>query len=447
MKPKPVVTLIGAAGITFGPKVLRDLIHHPELAGMTIRFMDIDEEHLAILDRLARMLLAQADLEVTLESTTDRADSLAGADYVLISVDTARWDTWRDDYRIPRRFGIRQVTGELGGPGGLFHSLRQIPLHLEIGRDIERICPDAMVMVESNPLNRICLALRRHTKVGQVVGLCHGVEIVQFYFSRLLGIDVDDMVATAAGTNHFTWILDLRLKETGEDLYPVVREKLREHDPKWEPLSRKLLDVYGYYPSPGDSHVGEYIPYAYEFLDQGDDFLDEAADDTAKRWQYLDHISRGGKAEPEDYLETQTGTHEELRLKQFFSPRDWTDTLAFPIFSSVCTNRTRVMPAVNLLNEGTIANLPADVFVETPAVVNSSGLRPVRIGNLPRPLAAFCRRDIDQAELAVEAAVTGDRRLVLQAMLLDPVVDSVSAAERTLDELLRTHAKELPQFA
>jgi len=447
MKKKPVVTLIGAAGITFGPKVLRDLIHHPELEGITMRFMDIDEDHLAILDRLARMLLAQTGLQVNIESTTDRAASLAGADYVLISVDTARWDTWKDDYRVPRQFGIRQVTGELGGPGGLFHSLRQIPLHLEIGRDIERICPDAMVMVESNPLNRICLALRRYTKVGQVVGLCHGVEIVQFYFSRLLGIDVDDMVATAAGTNHFTWILDLRLKETGEDLYPAVREKLRERDPKWEPLSRKLFGVYGYYPSPGDSHIGEYIPYAYEFLDQGDDFLDKAADDTAKRWQHLDRISRGEKAEAGDYLETQTGEQEELRLKQFFSPRDWTDTLAFPIFSAIYTNKTRVMPAVNLLNEGTIANLPADVFVEVPTLVNSSGLHPVGIGDLPKPLAAFCRRDIDQMELTVEAAVTGDRNLVLQAMLLDPVVDSVSAAEKALDELLEVHAKELPQFA
>jgi len=447
MKKKPVVTLIGAAGITFGPKVLRDLLHHPELEGITMRFMDIDEDHLAILDRLARMLLAQAGLQVNIESTTDRAASLAGADYVLVSVDTARWDTWRDDYRIPRKHGIRQVTGELGGPGGLFHSLRQIPLHIDIGHDIARVCPDAMVMVESNPLNRICLAMRRYTKVGQVVGLCHGVEIMSFYFSRLLGHEVDDIVPIAAGTNHFSWILDLRYRPTGEDLYPALKEKLREQKPNWEPLSRKLLDVYGYYPSPGDSHIGEYIPYAYEFLNQGDDFLDKAADDTAKRWQYLDRISRGERAEPGDYLETQTGEQEELRLKQFFSPRDWTDTLAFPIFSSVYTNQPRVMPAVNLLNEGTISNLPDDVFVEVPALVNSSGIHPLAIGNMPKGPAAFCRRDIDQMELTVEAAVTGDRNLVLQAMLLDPVVDSVSAAEKALDELLKVHAKELPQFA
>lgn len=447
MRRKPVVTLIGAAGVTFGPKVLRDLIHYPELAGMTVRFMDIDERRLTILDRLARRLLAQAELEVGIESTTDRAAALAGADYVLVSVDTARWDTWKADYQIPRQLGIRQVTGELGGPGGLFHSLRQIPLHLEIGRDIARICPEAMVMIESNPLNRICLALRRYTKVGQVVGLCHGVEIVQAHFSRLLGIGVDEMVATAAGTNHFTWILDLRRRDTGEDLYPELREKLRDYDPNWEPLSRKLFEIYGYYPAPGDAHIGEYLPYAHEFVDAGEDFLDRAADDAAARWEYLDRVSRGEKVEAEEYLETQTGEQEELRLKRFFSPRDWTDTLAFPIFSSVYTNQTRIMPAVNLLNEGTIANLPADVFVETPAVVNSSGLRPIRIGNLPKPLAALCRRDIEQTELTVEAAVQGDRRLVLQAMLLDPVVDSVSAAEKTLEALLKTHAAELPQFA
>jgi alpha-galactosidase len=444
---KPTIVVIGAASITFGPKVLRDIINHPELEGSTLRFVDIDAEHLEIMTRLARRLSEHAGRAVTVESTTDRAASLAGADYVLVSVDTSRWDTWKEDYLIPRRHGIRQVTGELGGPGGLFHSLRQIPLHLEIGRDIERICPNAMVMIESNPLNRICLALRRYTGVGQVVGLCHGVEIIQSYFARILGMDTEDMVAVAAGTNHFTWILDLRLKETGEDLYPVLKEKLRGADPEWEGLSRKLYEVYGYYPSCGDTHIGEYIPYAYEFVDQGDDFLHTAAEDIAERWQYLDGLSRGERGEASDYLETQTGDQEELRLKQFFSPRDWTDTLAFPIFSSIHTNRTRVMPAVNLLNEGTIANLPADVFVETPAVVNSSGLHPIRIGDLPKPLAAFCRRDIDQMELIVEAAVKGDRSLVLQAMLLDPVVDSVRAAERVLDEMMREQAQYLPQFA
>jgi alpha-galactosidase len=133
------------------------------------------------------------------------------------------------DFSIPVKLGIRQVQGELGGPGGLFHSLRQVPLHLEIARDIEALCPDAMVMVCSNPLNRICLAMERYADVGQIVGLCHGVEMALYlYLNRVLGIDGNEMDVTAAGTNRFTWIVDLRRRSTGEDLYPFLKEPLAQ---------------------------------------------------------------------------------------------------------------------------------------------------------------------------------------------------------------------------
>jgi alpha-galactosidase len=305
-----------------------------------------------------------------------------------------------------------------------------------------------MVMVESNPLNRICFALRRHTEVGQVVGLCHGVEIVtNLEFPETLGVPGEDISATAAGVNHFTWILDLRRRSTGEDLYPVLRARLRDHDPAVAPLSRKLFEVFGYYPSPGDAHIGEYLPYAWELVHMQENFLDRWGEDAEQRWRYLEACSHGAAPEPGDYVQQQAEAPEELRLKKFFTPRDWTDTLVFPILSARHTNRPQMMPAVNLLNEGQIANLPAGVFVETPGTVDSSGLRAVTIGALPGPLAAICRRDIDQTELTVEAAVTGDRRIALQAMLLDPVTDSVTAAERILDQMLVANASYLPQFS
>ena len=445
MREKPTIVVIGAASITFGPKVLRDLINHPQLDGSTLCFVDIDQEHLEIMTRLARRLCAAAGRTFTIESTPDRKVALKGANYVLISVEVEHYQLWKQDFTIPVSLGIRQVTGELGGPGGLFHSLRQIPLHLEIAHDIETICPEAIVMVESNPLNRICLAMRRYSRVGQIIGLCHGVEIVQSYLGKVLGLDTEDMMATAAGTNHFTWILDLRLEATGEDLYPALRAKLAGYDPSFESLSRKLFEVYGYYPSCGDSHIGEYIPYAWEYLGLEGPPLDDRSQYVEERWRYLDKLSRGEKVEAGDYVEREKEV--ELRLTEFFQPRSWVDTLAFPIMAAVQTNELQRMPAVNMLNRGTIANLPADVFVETPAAVDSSGVHPLRIGDLPKPLAALCRRDIDQMEWTVEAAVKGDRNLVLQAMLLDPVVDSVRAAERVLDEMMKVQAQYLPQFS
>jgi alpha-galactosidase len=449
VKRKPTITIIGAASTTFGPKVLRDILNHPQVGGATFRFVDINEERLAIYDALARRLNEVLPDPVTIESTTERADALPGSDYVIISVDTGHYKTWEMDFTIPVELGVRQVTGELGGPGGLFHSLRQIPLHLEIARDIADLCPEAMVMVCSNPLNRICLAMERCADVGQIAGLCHGAEMALYlYLNRVLGIDGDDMEITAAGTNHFTWILDLRRRSTGEDLYPLVKERLAQIESGKQPLSRKLLEVYGYFPACLDDHFGEYVPYAYEFCGlEGTDFAG-SLEQEEKRWQYLRDLAEDkvqwGKYE--EYVGDQAVFSEELRLDDFFKPRSWADTLAFPIIAAIESHTLHRMPAVNLINDGIITNLPPDVFVEAPAVVDGSGIHPLCIGALPKPLASFCRRDIDQMELIVEAAVKGDRNLVLQAMLLDPVIDSVRVAEQVLDEMMKAQKAYLPQF-
>jgi alpha-galactosidase/6-phospho-beta-glucosidase family protein len=167
-----------------------------------------------------------------------------------------------------------------------------------------------------------------------------------------------------------------------------------------------------------------------------------------QRWRYLADLAADDALwdQYEQIYGSQAVLSPELRLDAFFAPRSWADTLAFPIIAAMRENKLHRMPAINSINRGAIPNLPADIFVETPAVVDASGIRLLQMGELPAPLAAFNRRDIDQMELTVAAGVSGDRRLALQAMLLDPVVDSVIAAERILDEMLQVHAAHLPQF-
>lgn len=448
MSSKPTITIIGAASTTFGPKVLRDIRNHPAVGGSTFHFVDINEERLAVYDKLARRFNDYMETPITVRSSTDRRELLPGSDYVIISVDTGHYNTWRQDFETPVNFGVRQIYGELGGPGGLFHSLRQIPLHLEIAADIAELCPQAKVLIASNPLNRICLALERHSGVGEVIGLCHGVEMsLYLYLDKILGIEGDEMEAVAAGVNHFTWILDLRRKATGEDLYPLMRQKLAAQTDGRQGLSRKLLEVFGYFPGTMDSHVGEYINFAYEFGMHGLNFEAYLEQEHA-RWQYLQELAEN-EAEWDSYetVSDQSALSEELRLDEFFAPRNWADTLAIPLIDAQISNKRLHMPALNLLNHGSIDNLPANIFVETPGVVDASGIYPVRIGPLPHPLAALIRRDVDQMEMIVEAAVSGSRNLILQAMLLDPVVDHVGNAERLLDEMLRINQPYLPQFA
>ena len=434
MKTPPTITVIGAASTTFGPKVLRDLVNHPELDGATIHLVDVNPERLDIQTRLTKRVCEEAGRTYRITSHTDRKTALPGSDFVLISIDIRHYELWQQDFSIPVRHGIRQVTGELGGPGGLFHSLRQIPLHLEVARDVENHCPNARVMVMSNPLNRICQAMRQHSQVGEIFGLCHGVEIThEFVFSKILGLAGEEISSTAAGTNHFTWILKLWHNTTGEDLYPALREKIDSWEPERERLSRKLFSVFGYYPACGDAHLGEYIPYAWEYLGlQGPPF-DLMRQNESQYWEKLDRLSRG--------------EGDRNALQPYLGPRQWVDTLAFPIISALTTGKPHRMPAVNMLNHGTIENLPGNVFVESPAWIEGNGVQPETIGTLPPALAAFNRRDIEQMEATVEAAVTGDRRILLQALLLDPVVDSVNAAEGILEEMLCTQKDYLPQFA
>ena len=450
MSERPKITIIGAASTTFGPKVLRDILNHPQMGGSTLCFVDINEERLATYDKLAHKLNEYLETPIQIVSTTDRRAVLAGSDYVIITVDTGHYHTWQQDFMVPVKYGSRQILGELGGPGGMFHSLRQIPLHLEIARDISELCPDAMVMVTSNPLNRICLALERYADLGQILGLCHGVEMALYLFlNRVMGIDGDDMEVTAAGTNHLTWILDLRHKGTGEDLLPLMKASLARMEGGEQSLSRKLLDVYGYFPGTLDSHAGEYISYAWEFYGiRGIDFSGHLEQE-ANRWQYLRDLANNDVEwdKFEQAYGDQSELSAELRLDPFFAPRSWADTLAFPIIAALTANEFIRLPAVNMINAGQINNLPSDIFVETPAVVDGGGIYPLSMGDLPAPLAAFCRRDIDQTELIVEAAVHGDRNLVLQAALLDPVAESIRQAEAMIDDMLLLNAPYLPQFA
>jgi alpha-galactosidase len=449
MSQPPIVTVIGAASTTFGPKLLRDIVNYDAFEGAELRLVDVNEERLRIYERLARRVTERAGRHLRFSATTDRAEALPGSRYVIISVDRGHYQTWRQDFEIPSKHGIRQVLGELGGPGGLFHSLRQIPLHLEFARDVARLCPEAMTMVCSNPLSRICLAMHRYGGLADVVGLCHGAEMAIYLFlPHHMGVSGDDMQITAAGTNHMTWILDIRHKRTGEDLYPLLRETVARLDPKHQPLSRKILDVFGWFPGTMDDHFGEYMPFAHEFAGTAGPNFDYNLAQEGKRWEYMDLLSRGEVrwGSYEQRYGEQVASSEELRLQEFSQPRTWADTLAAPVIHGIETHTPTRMAALNVLNRGSIANLPDDAFVEVPAWVDASGIGPVCVGELPAGLAAFNLRDIQQTEAIVEAAVSCERTKVLQAMMLDPTVDSVKAAERILDEMLRVQAQYLPEF-
>jgi alpha-galactosidase len=428
------IVLIGAGSVSFGTGTLCDLFAAREkLKGSTLALVDINPESLRLMTQVAQRLNEAAGKPFVIEAATDRCAALPGAQFVITSIAVKRNERWRLDFQIPLKHGVKQVLGENGGPGGLFHAMRNIPMILDICRDIERHCPDALVLNFTNPEGRLCLAASRYTSL-QFVGLCHGIGMAQAVISHALGLPEEEIDPKAAGLNHFTWILDLRRTSTGEDLYPAfkraIAEKMDEVEEKvgWGvKLSRYLMDTYGYWPSPSDDHVGEYLSYAWEYCGlDGYDF------DRADRWGEMLY----------------------QQLRRWASGEDAVDSLlqhpsgerAVPIIVGVLNNTHQYELAVNVPNAGFISNLPGWAIVEVPATIDATGVHGVSVGPLPEPIAAMCRTQVAVIDRMVEAAVHGDRNAALEALLLDPVVNSISQAEAVLNEMLEVHKDFLPQF-
>jgi len=421
------LVLIGAASASFGPRMIADAVLAPELQGSTLVLVDIDAERLEVMAAYAQHLNESAGTRLCIEHTPERKKALPEAEFVITAIAVKRDELWKLDFQIPLKHGIKQVLGENGGPGGLSHALRNIPIILDITHDMEKLCPRALLLNFTNPESRIGLALSRYTSL-RFAGLCHGIGMGYDSISRITGLPADDLQGIAAGLNHFAWFLDIRRKSTREDVYPLLRAADATYDPGFHPLMRRMFRRFGLYPHPSDDHIGEYLPFAWEECGlKGYDFSRADAART-QSWERVVGIARGELAAPRP---------EELRRSGEF---------AVPIVVSTVDNRHTLIEAVNIRNDGLITNVPEWAVVEVPAVAGADGLKGVQVGALPAGIAALINTQAHVQDLVVEAAVHGSRELALQALLADPVVHSAEAAEKTLDELLSVHAAYLPQF-
>jgi alpha-galactosidase len=308
---------------------------------------------------------------------------------------------------------------------------------------------------------RICDAIHRYSKI-KPIGLCHqiyeGYAMAGYVLADRLGIErPEGFVSThadraywgaihylvrqtlplvdikAAGLNHFTWVMDIRDKRTGEDLYPALREGWSNVPDWFEPLTKRVLDAFGWMPVPGDEHLDEYLPWC--------------SDPLTKPWEKYalslydwegNAVRRGeGHAEIAAMGE---GRMDIEHLKNSDSEG------ALEVIEAVSGAGNEYHLAVNLPNSGQISNLPLDTIVETPAVLTGMGPKPLAIGALPEGVAELLRREAAVVKLCVDAAVTGDRNLALQCLLLDPVITDLDTARLILDEYLSVYREHLPQF-
>lgn len=437
MKKLPKIVMIGAGSASFGSDVIREAFTTRELWGSELVFMDKNQVTLSKMVKIAERINRELNANYLIKSTINRCEALEGADFVIIAIAIDRNKMWKYDFEIPRKYGIRHVLGENGGPGSLFHTMRNVPIILDICRDMEKLCPNALLINFTNPESRICLAISKYTRI-KAVGLCHQIGAGFDMVSHITGRKRNNIDIKAAGLNHFTWMLDIRDLSTGEDLYPELIEKEKSFDPEYERLSRYIFHKFGIFPVPGDGHLGEYIPFAAEMMsDKGFDF-DEDDIFRIDIDKFIEDIGNGVLPIDTPVCNDWFGPDSSLVAP---SNED-----AFTIIKGMTFNTNEYIISANLPNNGSISNLPDDAIVEIPAMVGGFGIRGLFMGELPRGAAALCSSQIAVQHLAVDAGATGDEALAMQALLVDPNVPSAKAAESIFEELMRINKPYLPQF-
>ncbi|CAE1146083.1 alpha-glucosidase [Serratia sp. Tan611] len=438
------IVLVGAGSAQFGFGTLGDIFQSKTLYGSEIVLHDINPASLAVTEKTARDFLAAQDLPFSVSATTDRKSALQGAEFVIISIEVGdRFALWDQDWQIPQQYGIQQVYGENGGPGGLFHSLRIIPPILDICADVADICPNAWVFNYSNPMSRICTTVQRKFPELNFVGMCHEIASLERYLPEMLGTPFSNLQLRAAGLNHFSVLLEASYKDSGRDAYPDVRAKApgyferlpgysdilaytRQHGKLVETegsterdalggkdslypwadrtLFKEVLEKFHHLPITGDSHFGEYIRWAYEVSDHRGilDFY------TFYR-NYLGHV------EPRI----------ELKLKE----------RVVPIMEGMLTDAGYEEAAVNIPNRGFIKQLPAFIAVEVPAIVDKKGIHGIKV-EMPAGIGGLLSNQIAVHDLTAEAVINGSRDLVIQALLVDSVNDKCRAIPELVDLMI-----------
>lgn len=451
------IVLIGAGSREFARSVIHDLVLERELhesRDLEVRLVDIDRDGLELMHGYARRCAETAGARIAFSATSERERALEGADFVLISVAVKRMELWEQDFRVPLAFGAPHVYGENGGPGAAFHALRNLKIIMPICRDIERLCPRAWVLNFTNPEARILTAILTLTRLS-AVGLCHGFHSFQALAAKVLQRPLETLDVRTAGMNHFYTFYKIAERSSGRDLAGEFARRVDADPALLQPLARYLWKIFGMLGYGSDHHIGEYVRFADEFAGRLWEFgiehrkvhpAEQGVDGRVvfEAWRHkLDvetYRERGIAAAERDALTGKTP----LRRDDIRPSGE----LAVPVIADIALDRGRLREAVNVLNtEGFVENLDREGCIEVPATVDGRGVHPDRVGRLPEGFAALVRHQQSIQRLVVAAFAERSRRLLLQALLMDPASPpSSTQTERMMDTLLELQAAYLPEI-
>jgi alpha-galactosidase len=423
------VVLMGAGSYVFTPSTLHDLLCDHRLPGLSLWLVDPDVELAGLMAGVAHRMAESSGLDIETHCQADRRAALPGADFVTTSVAIDGARRWQTDRTVAEKHGVIEPLGELGGVGGLSYTLRQVPLLLSICRDMEELCPEAILLNVSNPLPRVMTAIAHVSRI-RAYGLCNaafsGAEGFE-NLARWLGRPMDSFTVFSAGTNHFNWLLEIRDAESGTDLYPILREAVGRLGPGAMPVTMRCLRDYDRLALSGDSHIAEFLPYDPSVMKRGSGAFHGTPEERQRRREDLALMASGDK--PWEAL---------LEHRAWERPAD--------IIEAMVTGRPRELAMLNIPNHGVWPAMPDDAVVEVPCAVEGGRIMGHTVGPVPERLTELLVTTARVNTMAARAAATADHELLHECIDTDRAITEKEGAHRAIDELITTHADLLPEW-
>ncbi len=430
------ITFLGAGSTIFAKNILGDVMLAESICESEIALFDIDEARLRESFDMLSIINKNINAgKARIVKYRSRKDALRGASFIVNAVQIGGYDPCTiTDFEIPKKYGLRQTIADTIGIGGIFRALRTIPVMLDFARDIEEVCPDALLLNYANPMSMITGAMLRYTGVN-TVGLCHSVQVCSRDLLKSLDLKTEDVSDKIAGINHMAWLLEIRDKD-GNDLYPEIKKRALAKTGKHKDMVRfEIMKQFGYYVTESSIHKAEYVPY----------FIKSKYPRLIDRFNIpLDEYPRRCIKQIEDWEKQSKTFTEDTALSH-------TRTLEYGsrIIEAVVTNKPYKI-AGNVINTGLITNLASKACVEVPCLIDSNGVTPCYVGELPEQLAALNRTNINPQLLTITAAVTLKKEYIYHAAMLDPNTSaelSIDDIKAMCDDLIEAHGSWLPKYA
>ena len=434
------IAFIGAGSLGFTRGLVRDVLTFPLLQDATLALMDIDPERLEFAKKSVQRIIDMGKYPARVTATLDRVEALRDADVVLVTILAGNTDVWRYDIEIPKQFGVDINIGDTRGPSGIFRALRTIPVMLDIARDMERYCPNATMLNYTNPMAMLCRALQRESFI-RLTGLCHSVQGTAMMLADWIGAPYKEITYTCAGLNHMAWYLNFNLN--GKDAYPLIRKAITERPEIYnEEIVRNEMFLHlDYFVTESSGHNSEYNAWFRKRRDLIEKYCTRGTGWNPGEYAYIlkeyQNAERIWKDEARQWFDAETPI--ELERGEEYA--------AFIINALMGGDPFQFNG--NVPNTSLVTNLPRGACVEVPVWVSRKGFEAIHVGALPPQCATLTNLTAQIEEMAVEGALTGDPRLIFQAIAYDPLTSAVlSLAEikQMVNQMFAQNKDYLPNF-